>query len=181
MRELRNAVARRLALGELADTMDEEDGRVRSRNRRGDPFERIFAMGLPFHQARQRLSREFRTPLRSSCARAARGATWARLWRPLESQGATSTCCERGTGSREVAPNRLLVSSNDRSIMEATKDRTAPIRLHGFGDACRPAARDGAPLPFALESFLDAYRLAALLMGMFRCGAAGQQGRLALG
>ena len=65
VRELRNAVARYLALGDLADLQtdsDEPDSRapsVRPPAPAGDPIERILSLGLPLADARQKLVEEF--------------------------------------------------------------------------------------------------------------------------
>jgi DNA-binding NtrC family response regulator len=55
VRELRNAVARQLALGDLAD-LDMPS----PEDQRGDPFERILARGLSFGRARALVLEEFR-------------------------------------------------------------------------------------------------------------------------
>jgi len=63
VRELRNAVARQLALGELASTTHRRDGRELNAPATDDPrvdsMETLLAMRLPFTEARDRLAIEF--------------------------------------------------------------------------------------------------------------------------
>ena len=58
MRELHNAVARRLALGELAQTMSAAHGDD-PLPEGGDFLEAILRLGLPLAEARQRMIEEF--------------------------------------------------------------------------------------------------------------------------
>jgi DNA-binding NtrC family response regulator len=60
VRELRNTVARRLALGELAPTGPAAHGATTHEGAPGDDFlEGILRLGLPLIEARQRMIEEF--------------------------------------------------------------------------------------------------------------------------
>jgi transcriptional regulator with GAF, ATPase, and Fis domain len=58
VRELRNTVARRIALGDLAQTAKEGDP-TKSPGEAADPFAAILRLGLPLPEARERLIEEF--------------------------------------------------------------------------------------------------------------------------